>query len=167
MSVMSTLTQPETVVAAKAEFDRAVDRMKRALATTPDDKLNWSPGGEARTPLMQVAHVSAAIEGMVGWFQGQAMDWSDIKAIDAGWRAAEKKVQTREQAETMLEAARAKYHAYLDSLTEEQLAKDFPLPFGPRPMSDVITFPADHTRGHAAQLEYTQTCYGDVDWHMG
>lgn len=167
MVEMETLTKPQVVVDAKAEFDRAVDRIKKALETTPDDKLNWSPHANARTPLMQVAHSAAAIEGMTRWFQGEQMDFSDIRAIDARWREEERQVATREDAVQRLEASRSTYHAFLDSLSQEQVDSTMETPMGPRKMSDVITFPADHTRGHTAQLDYTQTCYGDLDWHMG
>ena len=33
-------------------------------------------------------------------------------------------------------------------------------------MSVGITFPAYHTHGHVAQMDYIQTIYGDQDWHM-
>ena len=29
-----------------------------------------------------------------------------------------------------------------------------------------ITFASSHTNGHAAQLDYIQTAFGDHDWHM-
>lgn len=164
---METATRPQVVAEAKAEFDRAVDRVKSGLETTPDDKLNWAPHANARTPLMQVAHSAAAIDGMTRWFQGEKMDFSDIPAIDARWREEERQVTTREAAIEKLEASRSNYHAFLDGLTQEQVDSTMETPMGSRKMSDVITFPADHTRGHAAQLEYTQTCYGDLDWHLG
>lgn len=167
MEGMETATRPLAVADAKAEFDRAIDRIKSALVTTPDDKLNWSPHASARTPLMQVAHSAAAIDGMTRWFQGEHMDFSDIAAVDARWREEEREVKTREDAVQKLEASRSTYHAYLDSLSQEQVDSMMETPMGPREMSDVITWPADHTRGHTAQLEYTQTCYGDLDWHVG
>jgi hypothetical protein len=33
-------------------------------------------------------------------------------------------------------------------------------------MAMAITFPADHMRGHTAQIDYLQTIWGDHDWHM-
>ena len=33
-------------------------------------------------------------------------------------------------------------------------------------MSVAITLPADHMRGHIAQIEYIQTIWGDYDWHV-
>lgn len=41
----------DTISQAKAEFVRAKDQVIRALATTPDDRIHWSPAPTARTPI--------------------------------------------------------------------------------------------------------------------
>ena len=56
---------------AKAELIRAKDRMTRALATTPDDKINWSPSPTARTPIQEVAHSVMAVSGIQGMLTGK------------------------------------------------------------------------------------------------
>jgi hypothetical protein len=151
---------------AKAEFIRAKERMVRALATTPDDKINWSPGSCARTPLQQVAHGAMSIPGIQGMLDGKPFPYADIAEADAAWRAAEKEITTREQVLGLLEQHSAEYLVWLDTLTSEQLASTLQLPFGSFPMAAAITFPADHLRNHASQMDYIQTVYGDQDWHM-
>ncbi len=151
---------------AKAEFVRAKERMVRALATTPDDKINWSPGTCARTPIQLVAHSAMGIAGIQGMLVGKPFPYADVVAADAAWRAAEKEFTTREQVLGLLEQNSAEYLVWLDTLTSEQVASTLQLPFGTFPMAAAITFAADHLRNHAAQIDYLQTVYGDQDWHM-
>lgn len=151
---------------AKAEFIRSKERMVRALATTCEDKINWSPGPCARTPLQLVAHSAMGVSGIQGMLVGKPFPYADIVEADAAWRAAEKEFTTSEQVLSLLEQNSAEYLAWLDTLTSEQLASTLQLPFGSFPMAAAITFPADHMRNHAAQIDYIQTVYGDQNWHM-
>jgi hypothetical protein len=155
-----------TVIAAKAEFTRAKERIARALATTPEDRINWSPASSARTPLQQVAHSAMATTGIRDMILGEPFPYADIAEADAAWRAAEKEFNCREQALGLLEQSSAEYLAWLDTLTADQLASTLQLPFGTFPMAAAITFAADHLRNHAAQIDYIQTLYGDQDWHL-
>jgi hypothetical protein len=157
----------ETVEAAKAEFNRAKDRLAKALNTTPDDRINWSPSPTARTPIHQVAHGAMSIGGMQDWLSGKPFPFADVTELDAFSRTKEKEFSTREEVLGLLEVNSAAYLAWLDELTPEQVASPFESPMGTFPMAAAITFPADHLRAHASQLEYTQTIYGDLDWHMG
>lgn len=153
--------------AAKAEFIRAKNRMAAALATTPDDKIHWSPSETARTPIHQVAHAAMSITGMQDWFSGKPFPFKDMKELDDFSREKEKEFTTREQALGLLEENSNGYLAWIDSLSDETVASTFESPMGAFPMASAITFPADHIRAHAAQIDYIQTIYGDRDWHMG
>jgi len=165
---MEKLHTPQQIVDdAKAEFTRAKDRITKALTTTPDDKINWSPAPTARTPLHQVAHAAMAVSGIHKMFQGEPMPFDNIAEMDAKWRAEEKAFTTRDQALDLLNKNSETYLAWLDGLTPVQVTSTFTAPFGEFPMASAITWPADHLRNHAGQMEYLQTCYGDLDWHMG
>lgn len=155
-----------TVTEAKAEFVRAKERIVRALATTPDDKINWSPGSCARTPLQQVAHSAMSIGGIQSMLVGKPFPYASPAEADTAWRAAEKEFTTRAQVLGLLEQSSADYLTWLDSLTAEQISSTLQTPFGAFPMAAAITFPADHLRNHAAQIDYIQTVYGDQDWHL-
>jgi len=157
----------ETINQAKGELNRAKDRLAKDLTTTPDDKLNWSPSSTARTPIQLVAHSAMSISGMQSWFSGTPFKWASIEEADKEWREMEKAYTTRKEVADLLEENTANYCKWLDSLTAEKLASDFTTPFGIFPMAMAITFVADHLRNHAGQLEYVQTIYGDLDWHMG
>jgi len=152
----------------KAELVRAKEQMARALATTPDDRINWSPSPTARTPIQQVAHAANAIPGIQGMATGKPFPFKSLAEFDAAMRAEEAGFNDREQARALLETNTAAYLSWLDTLTPEQIASPVQMPFGPPvPLSVAITFAAYHLRGHVAQMDYIQTIYGDQDWHMG
>lgn len=157
----------ETVEAAKAEFTRAKDRVAKALDTTPDDRINWSPSPTARTPLHQVAHAAMSIKGMQDWLAGKPFPFESVADLDSYSRDKEKDFTSREQAIALLEENGAGYLAWLDTLTPEQVSGPFESPMGTFPMASAITFCADHLRAHASQIDYIQTVYGDHDWHTG
>lgn len=156
----------EIISQAKAEYLRAKERLIRALATTPDDKINWSPSPTARTPIHQVAHAAMAVSGIQDMIIGKPFGYANTAEADVAFRAAEQEYRTREQALGLLEQTSAEFLAWLDTVTPEQLASTLQLPFGPFPMTLCITLPADHMRGHIAQIHYIQSIYGDHDWHM-
>ncbi len=150
---------------AKAEFTRAKDRLAKNLAATPDDRLSWSPAPSARTPIQIVAHAGLSLPHMTAWLSGKSFDFPSMADLDVACRAEEASITTREQAVEVLEKNSHAYCAWLDSLSDDQLASTLELAFGTFPMKDAITFAADHTRNHAGQLEYLQTIYGDREMH--
>jgi len=154
------------VTAAKAEFDRAKGRLIRALETTPDDKINWTPAGTARTPVQLVVHGGIGTSLVLGMLQEKPFAYAGTSDFDSKSRLAEKEYNTREQALAFLESTSGEFFAWLDTLTPEQVASTAETPFGPWPVAVAITFPADHLRNHAGQIEYIQTILGDHDWHL-
>jgi len=157
---------PEAVEQAKAEYTRVTSRITKGLKATPEDKLNWAPSDTARTPVQLAAHAAMATEGIAGMLQGKSRPSMSIEEMDRAMRAAEKEFTSAEQALGLLESTSAAYFAWLDTLTDEQLATIVELPFGPMPLAVAITIPADHARQHASQLEYVQTIYGDYEWRF-
>ncbi len=157
----------ETVEAAKAEFLRAKGRVTSALASTPDDKINWSPSSTARTPIEEVVHSALSIKGMQGWLDGNPFPFESMKALDDYSRSREAEFKTRESALELLETHSNEFISWLDGLSDEKVASTFSTPMGDFPMASAITFPADHLRAHASQMDYIQTIYGDREWHMG
>ena len=147
----------DTVTEAKAEFTRAKERLARALTTTPDDRINWSPSPTSRTPVQQVAHAAMAITGIHGMMLGKEFPFANTAEMDASSLAAEKEYTSREQVLGFLEKNSSEFLAWLDTLTPEQLASTFEMPFGSFPMTSAITFPADHTH-YARNMEAPSWC---------
>jgi hypothetical protein len=156
----------DIVTQAKAEFTRAADRLTRALATTPDDKIAGAPSSTARTPLQLVAHAAIGTLLVQGMLEANTFPYGSVAEFDAASRRLEKEYTTRAQALGFLEKTNAAYFTWLDTLTPEQVGSTVDTFIGSFPMAAAITFPADHMRGHAAQIEYLQTTWGDTDWHL-
>jgi hypothetical protein len=158
----------EAIERAKAEFLGAKGRLMHALATTPDERLNWSPSPTARTPIQQVAHAAIAIKNLNDTLDGRTFPVPVGNVADAGFRQEERAFTTREEVIDLLEGHSAAYVAWLDGLTPDRLDSMVTLPFGPGqlPMRECLAFPPMHTVVHAGQIQYIQTIYGDRDWHM-
>lgn len=165
--IVETNKVSNTVENAKSEFNRAKNKMNHLLATTPDDRINWSPSDSCRTPIHQVAHAALAITGIQDFISGKPFPFASMEDLDAFSRNAEKEYSTREQVLALLEGNSSSYFKWLDSLTDDQLSSVLETKMGTFPMSFAVTFPAQHIQTHCAQMEYIQTIYGDLNWHMG
>jgi len=152
----------------KAEFLQAKEGIVKALATTPDERINWAPSPTARTPIQQVAHAAAAIGYITGTLGGSPFATPTTEEADRDFREWEQQFSTREQVLQLLDKNADAFIAWLEGVTPELLETSVPMPFnlGMAPIRALIEAPAGHTRGHTAQIEYIQTIYGDQDWHL-
>ncbi len=145
----------------------SIDRIRRILAKTPDDRLQWSPAVTARTPLVEVVHAATSIHDIHTAMMRTR--YSTLASAEAGaeFLTLEQAITTREDALGLLDENAAAYLNWLDQLPEESVSKMVPLPFdlGGAPMSFMLMMPAFHTNDHAAQMDYIQTCYGDRNWN--
>ena len=57
-------------------------------------------------------------------------------------------------------------HAALDALTPERIDSIVETPVVTRPMPFFMNLPGIHMGNHAAQIDYLQTIWGDMDFHM-
>lgn len=158
----------DIVSQTKAEYQRSRERLVKLLGVTPADKLNWSPSPQARTPIQLAAHSAMAVDGILQMLTGEGSGEGIVAEIDSYLRKEEQQYTTVEQVTAVLDKNSTAYLAFLDTLTPAQLSSTVSGFFGSTfPMSEAITFPAHHMRGHIAQLEYVQTIYGDHDWYYG
>jgi len=156
-----------TIQESKRVFQMSVDRMKRILESTPDDRLLWSPVPTARTPLAQVVHAATSIHHIHTALMGTRYATPTREEADAEFLALEAGITTREEALALLDKNSAAFIDWLDRLPEERLSDMVPLPFdlGEAPLNFMLLMPAWHTNDHAAQMDYIQTCYGDRSWN--
>lgn len=145
----------------------SIDRIKRILEKTPDDRLLWSPAPTARTSLAQVVHAATSIKHLHSMMMGTRYPARTREEADAEFLALEKGITSREDAISMLDKNSAALLTWFDGLSEDQLSNLVPLPFdlGEAPLQFMIIMPAWHTNDHAAQMDYIQTCYGDRSWN--
>lgn len=158
----------DSIQRAKDDFLQAKAGLLHVFSTTPDDRLTWSPSPTARSPIHQVVHAAESIRNIHGFLDGRPFDVPTPEEADRGFREFERRFTQREEATAHFERSADAFVAWLDALPPERLGSLVTTPFG---MGDVPTevaigFPAMHTRWHQAQVEYIQTIYGDLDWHM-
>lgn len=158
----------EMIERTKNDFLQAKATLERALATTPDDRINWSPAPTARTPIQLVAHAAWSLGSMHEMLQGRTYAVPTTEQADKEFREWEGHFSTREKVLSLLEKNSAEFLSWLESLDPKELQTviTFPFGMGEAPMSVALPFMAVHVNWHAAQLAYLQTIYGDRDWHM-
>ena len=156
-----------TIQDAKQVFHMSVDRIKRILEKTPDDRLHWSPAPTARTPLAQVVHIANSIHHIHTAMMGTRYATPTMEEAGAEFLALERGITNREVALALLDKNSEAFIDWLDRLSVERLSDMVPLPFdmGEAPLDFMLMMPTWHTNDHAAQMDYIQTCYGDRGWN--
>lgn len=151
---------------AKAELMRAKQRLAGALTSTPDDKKNWSPSATSRTPVQITAHAALSTPAIQELIEGKPFRYGSMQEMVVAVREYDKPFTSAEEVLALLDQNCSAYAKWLDTVTPEALAGTVQMPFGEMPMQVAVTIAADHMRGHAAQIEYLQTVYGDTALHM-
>jgi len=125
------------------------------LDRVPDDRLNYSPGGDARSPLA-LADYHANFFRMVNYLiTRRAFPTERPEIVPSA---------SREEAKAKVDAAYGALIATVKELSEDDLRKTLPAPWGGElTVEEFLTagvFVAGYTQG---QLNYVQMCYGDTD----
>ncbi|WP_348221011.1 DinB family protein [Capsulimonas sp.] len=144
----------------------SMDRFLNDLSFVPADKLTWRPTPTAKSALDIAAHCagySGAFASIIsaGKFPSRVEDFLDPI------QAAIESITTLEQAETILRKGIADTIAALDTVTPEQVGAMIEAPaLGSTPFNFFLTLPARHLENHGAQIDYLQTCWGDLEVHF-
>lgn len=138
-----------------ASVDLAGQRLVYGLSRTPDDRLDWSVGGSATTPI-QILGRAAHMAEDIAYFLEKGT-WN----MDA---ENQKPLQNREEVEAGVRSAIEKLKKALAGLTEEDLAGDAPAPWGGSISMRLWPTLALQGMGYAqGQLNLIQLAYGDED----
>jgi hypothetical protein len=150
------VTQLEPIVKYVA---MAKERFVYGLDKVPDDRLNWSPGGAAKSPLGLADKVSGFL-----FFISQMIGTGAMPDRNAPQPAAS---ATREEAKARVEQAFDKLHSVLSGLTESDLSRTFPAPWGEQVSVLEMAAHLPSVGGYfQGQLNYAQLAYGDEDPNM-
>jgi hypothetical protein len=167
---MPTQTTPdvtEMITQTKQSTEAAKAQLLATFAFIPDDKLTWSPSETARTALWIVGHCGVSNSAFATVLRGEPLQVpSDPEEAVALIRAGGKEITTREAAIALVEESTAEVLRALDNVSSEQIESAPLTPFGPIPFSIWMTLPGEHMGGHARQIDYLQTIWGDVRDHM-
>ena len=126
-----------------------------AVKGIPEDKRNWSPGGEATTVNWNINHVAhfpvfikASIEAMAPSFDFNAADLDFDEAIES------------------LRAATADFCEYIKSVPAEKLDQEIEFPWGKYPVSAVLSWHEWNLTYHFGQVSYIQLILGDKEMYV-
>lgn len=154
------------IAQSKKETETAKATLLKTFEFVPEDKLNWSPSSTARTPLQIVAHCGAANGAFAALLRGEPLPLSaDPEEATLQIRNAGMDITTREGAVQLVEDSTAAVLQALDQVTEEKLGTSPESPFGAIPYPFWMHVPGDHMRGHAHQIDYIETIWGDYEDH--
>ncbi|HET6384875.1 MAG TPA: DinB family protein [Armatimonadota bacterium] len=148
--------------------ERAIQEMEyflRTLSFVPIDKLTWSPAPTARSAVQIAAHCAGYSGGFASIIRAGKFPPS-VEEFRNPIQSAINSISTLEQAETMLRKGIADTAAALDTVKPEQIGAMIESPQGQTPFTFFMTVPALHLNGHAAQIDYLQTCWGDQEVHL-
>ncbi|MBS1721971.1 MAG: hypothetical protein JSS66_03070 [Armatimonadetes bacterium] len=138
---------------------RSSQDLIEAFLRLPEDKRNWSPMGEARTALDQVAEV-AILNGSTAdllrtrQFDGEkAMEtFMEAKAalVNQGWDAVR----------SLLESNTEKFVGAINEVSEADMGVEIQMPWGPMTLEQIMSYPFWNACYHEGQINYIATMIG-------
>lgn len=160
------MNQSDMIAQAKRDAEEAKAQLLRTFEFVPEDRLGWSPSSTARTALQIVAHCGTANVAFATVLRGEELPLpSNPEEAAALIRAGGREVETREVAVKLVEDSTAEVIAALDRVTADMIETAPTSPFGPLPFPVWMSLPSIHMSGHARQIDYLQTIWGDTDDH--
>jgi len=145
-----------------------MERFLRTLSFVPEDKTTWSPAPTAKNALQIAAHTAVTAGFFAQLIRDGKFPSGDMQEMFGAMAAAEAAVTNRQAAIDLLKKNTDAIVAALDAATPELIGKMLPTPFGSEmPMAFFMNLPGVHAQVHGSQIDYLQTCWGDMDPHMG
>ncbi|MBM3500571.1 MAG: DinB family protein [Armatimonadetes bacterium] len=151
---------------AKTFANNGKEALLKTFACVPEDKLNWQPAGTAKTALQIAAHAAVPNPLFAALIRGEGFPKASAEEVFAQQAAAEAALTTRQQVVELIERSTVEVEAALDALTPELMATTIETPFLTAPMTFFMTLPGLHLYTHASQIDYLQTIWGDMEFHM-
>jgi uncharacterized damage-inducible protein DinB len=147
----------QTLDSTAEAVDQARQRLLWALSHVPDDRLTWSPAPSAKSALGIISHLVSSNAFFVSALT--------TGAVDAPPDGPGPEFTDRQAAIDAFSAGIDALIAAIRGLSEDQLTAVIATPFGQSSAAFFLRIAPLHTFGHASQLEYLQSCWGDTDFH--
>lgn len=149
----------------------AVDGMElflRNFSHVPDDMLGYRPSPTAKSPLQVAAHTALYAGRFAQMIRDRRLPAPEnLDQWLATVKAEEEAVTGREQMERLFRQGTAEVLAALDTLTAEDLGTTLESGQGwAAPMSWLAALPGWHATLHLGQIDYLQTCWGDLEVYV-
>lgn len=155
-----------TIEAAKRRTQSAKDRLLHVLTFVPDDKDNYKPFDTCKSTVEILAHVAVSNRIFADIIALAPRRLQPVEQIFGELGQEESGLKTRAQALSAFEQTHAAVMSALDHLGEDQVFAEVETSVMNGPMTFFMDIPAMHYAGHTAQIEYLQTCWGDMDFHF-
>ena len=136
-------------------LDLGHSRFTYGIERTPDDRLNWSPGGATKTPLQLAGKLAAFYGFFTLGLRGEARG-----------RDLPEPPTSREEAITRLNSAFEVFRTTIEGLTEADLEQRRTPPWGESSVREMLWWLQGALMYHQGQLNYVQLAYGDEDPNM-
>ncbi|MBN9501219.1 MAG: hypothetical protein BGO01_07615 [Armatimonadetes bacterium 55-13] len=147
--------------------EMACGRLLKTLSFVPDDKLHWSPTESSRSALQIAAHCGGANAAFAKIIAGEPMPVSkDPAEFERVRREAEGIYTDRESVIKLIEDSTKAVMDAIKNVTPASFGTNPDSPIGPMPMAFWMKLPDTHTQGHASQIDYLQTTWGDLEDHF-
>jgi len=137
---------------------QAADELLAALKRVPEDKRAWSPMGDARTALDQVAECAL----LNGWTADVIRDraWPQTMDMEGYVREKARIAQNPQEIEALLEGSAAKAIEAILGLSNEELGASVETSFGSRTWLQMATYPYWNMSYHQGQVNYIASMLG-------
>ena len=134
----------------------------------PDDKLTWTPTPTAKSAIRIAAHIALYAGRFARMIKDGKLPASDNLTEWLAQRNAEEAAITcRTEIESIFRKGTDEVIVALDSLAPEAIGTSLDSGLGwSMPMTRVMNFPGWHATLHAGQIDYLQTCWGDLEVHF-
>lgn len=164
---MQTMTPVSELIAqAKMHAERNAAQLLHTFSFVPDDKLNWTPSPTSKSALRIVAHCAVSNHGISRAIRREPSPEMPFEELLKMMEAEELKITTREQAIQAVNDSLKVVLESLDTVTQEAAGGTANSPFGELPMMFWMFLPGNHMLGHACQVDYLQTIWGDLEFHF-
>lgn len=145
---------------AKKVAEMALSRVKDTFAHVPEEKLHWVPAPSAKSAIRIVAHLAFSNQYFAHVLRGEPEGNKDFPEVLAWLTAQEQTISTRSEADALILRTSEDVLSAIDGLDPCALASN------PR-SSFILTLVGRHADSHAAQIDYLQTIWGDLEDHFG
>lgn len=146
-----------------------MEHFLRNFSHVPDDKLEWTPTPSAKSALRIAAHTALYAGRFAKMIRERRLPVvGDLQEWLAKRDAEEMTITSREEVERVFREGTEEVLAALDTLTPEDIERSLDSGQGwAMPMRFLIDLPGFHATLHAGQIDYLQTCWGDMEVYVG
>ena len=140
---------------------KAAEDLETALLRLPEDKRNWSAGGDARSALDMVAEVALLNGTTAQTLENRRFPDDYDFAVYAQSKA--ELAQDWPTLKTMLDENTARVVEAIRAVPDEDLAVEVPMPWGPMTLAQLMSYPFWNACYHEGQINFIASLLGCLE----